>query len=184
MNVPQREKNGAPVSARLAVGRRRAGVVQPRWGALAASILAGVIVGAWLWSGGSRNSLGDEVLSHLDGEAEAVAAARGAPDPAVVARVLEQGGIRLGPGAGEVLYADSCRFRGHSVPHLVIRTEAGPVSVLFLRHEPADAALDFAARGVSGRIEPSGPGSLAVVGAAGADLERIAAQVQAVVEWF
>lgn len=158
--------------------------MRPRWASLAGSIAAGVIVGAWLWSGGPGNSLGDDVLSHLDGEAEAVAAATGVPDPIAAARVLEHGGIRLGPGAGELLYANSCRFRGRSVPHVVMRTEAGPVSVLVLRHEPANAALDFAARGFSGRIEPSGPGSLALVGAAGVDLERIAAQVRAAVEWF
>jgi hypothetical protein len=31
---------------------------------------------------------------------------------------------------------------------------------------------------------PAGPGSIAVVGAEGADLERIAAQVRAAVEWL
>jgi hypothetical protein len=184
MNVPQRENDGNAALARLAEARRRTAVVRPRWASLAGSIVAGVVVGAWLWSGGPGNSLGDDVLSHLDGEAEAVAAAAGVLDPTTAARVLGHGGVRLGPGAGEVRYANTCSFRGRSVPHLVIRTEAGSVSVLFLRHEPVDAALSFVGNGFSGRIEPSGPGSLAVVGATGADLEWIAAQVRATVEWF
>jgi len=182
MNVPQGEKNGESAFARLAEVRRMT-TARPRWASLAGSILAGVVVGVWLWSGGSGNSLGDDVLSHLDGEVGAVAAAT-AVDPATVARVLEDGGIRLRPGAGEVLYASSCRFRGRKVPHLVIRTEAGPVTLLVLRHEPADATADFTGSGFSGRIEPSGPGSVAVVGADGMDMGRIAAQLRAAVEWL
>jgi hypothetical protein len=101
----------------------------------------------------------------------------------VVSRVLEQGGIRLRPGAGEVLYAETCRFRGRSVPHLVLQSEGGPVTVLVLRDMPVGAAESFTGSGFSGRIAPAGPGSIAVVGATGADLQRIAAQVRAAVEW-
>jgi len=184
MNVPQREKNGESAFARLAEARRRTAIARPRWASLVGSILAGVIVGAWLWSGGSGNSLGDDVLSHMDGEPEALAAANGAVDPAAAARVLEQGRIRLGPGAGEVLYASNCRFRGRTVPHLVVQAEGDPVTVLVLRNEPLEGPVSIAGRGFSGRIVPAGPGSIAVVGAAGADLERIAAQVRAAVEWL
>lgn len=183
MNVPQREKNGESAFARLAVARRKSSA-RPRWASLAGSILAGVVVGVWLWGGGSGNSLGDDVLSHLDGEAATVAAATGPAGPATLARVLEDGGIRLLPGSGEVLYANSCLLRGRKVPHLVIRTEAGPVDLLVLRHEPVDAAADFTGSGFSGRIVPSGPGSMAVVGAEGMDIDRIAARLQAAVEWL
>jgi len=184
MNVPRREKNGESALARLAEARRRTAVVRPRWASLAGSILAGVVVGAWLWSGGSGNSLGDDVLSHLEGESKTVAAATGALDPAAVARVLERGGIRLRPEAAEVLYANSCRFRGRTVPHLVLQSEGGPVSVLVLRDETVADPVSIAGRGFSGRIEPAGPGSIAVVAAAGADPERITAQARAAVEWL
>jgi hypothetical protein len=183
MNVREREKNGESAFARLAEARRRAAIARPRWGALAGSILAGVLVGTWLWSGGSRNSLGDDVLAHLHAEPEAPAVATGALDPAAAARVLEQGGIRLGPGAGALLHASSCRFRSRTVPHLVVQAEGGPVTVLVLRDEPVDGPISIAGQGFSGRIVPAGPGSIAVVGAAGADPERVAAQVQAAVEW-
>jgi hypothetical protein len=184
MNVREREKNGEAAFARLAEARRRAAIARPRWASLAGSILAGVVVGAWLWSGGSRNSLGDDVLSHLQGEPAALAAATGALDSAAVAGVLERGGIRLGPGAGALLHASSCRFRGRTVPHLVLQAEGGPVTVLVLRDEPVDGPISIAGQGFSGRIVPAGPGSIAVVGAADGDPQRVAAQVQAAIEWY
>jgi len=182
MNVPQREKKGESAFARLAEARRRSAAVRPRWASLAGSILAGVVVGAWLWSGGAGNSLGNDVLSHIEDEVPMVAA--GGPAPAgSVSRVLAQGGIRLRPGAGEVLYARTCRFRGRPVPHLVLQSEGGPATVLLLSDEPVEATESFTGSGFSGRIEPAGPGSIAVVAAASADVERIAAQVRAAVEW-
>jgi hypothetical protein len=184
MNVPQREKKGDSAFARLAEARRRTAAVRPRWASLVGSVLAGTVVGAWLWSGGQGNSLGDAVLSHLDQEAETVAAATGPVDPTSVAEVLGQGGIRLRPGAGEVLYARTCRFRGRPVPHLVLQSGDGEVTVLALRDEPVGAAESFTGSGFSGRIEPAGPGSLAVAGAAGADIERLAARLQAAIEWL
>jgi hypothetical protein len=182
MNVPQREKKGESAFTRLAEARRSTAAVRPRWASLVGSVLAGAVVGAWLWGGGPGNSLADDVLSHIEDEIPAVAA--GGPAPAEsVSRVLEQGGIRLRPGAGDVLYANTCRFRGRSVPHLVLQPEGGPVTVLVLRDEPVGDAESFTGSGFSGRIEPAGPGSIAVVAAAGADLERFAAQVRAAVEW-
>jgi hypothetical protein len=183
MNVPQREKKGESAFARVAEARRRTAAVRPRWASLVGSVLAGAVVGAWLWSGGQGNSLADDVLSHIEDEVPAVAAG-GPALAASVSRVLEQGGIRLRPGAGEILYANTCRFRGHPVPHLVLQSESGPVTVLVLRDEPVDGPVDFAGSGFSGRIEPAGPGSIAVAGAVGSSFERIAAQVRAAVEWL
>jgi len=183
MNVPQREKNGESAFARVAEARRRAGVGRPRWASLVGSILAGVVVGVWLWRGGPGNSLAGDVISHVEDEAAALVVGRPAPEE-TVSRVLEQGGIRLRPGAGEVLYANTCRLRGRTVPHLVLRTEVGPVTLLVLRHERVDVAEEFTGGGFSGRIEPSGPGSLAVVGADGVDIDRIAIHMQAAVEWL
>jgi len=183
MNVPQREKKGESAFARLADARRRTAAVRPRWASLVGSVLAGAVVGAWLWSGGQGNSLGKDVLSHIGDESPMVAA--GGPVPAErVSRVLERGGIRLRPGAGEVVYAETCRFRGRSVPHLMLQSEGGTVTVLVLRDEPVDAPSNFTGSGFSGRIEPAGPGSIAVVGTAGADLERMAAQVRTAIEWL
>lgn len=183
MNVPQREKKGESAVARALLARRRAAAVRPRWGALAGSVLAGAVVGAWLWGGGSRNSLADDVLSHVGAERAVPSAAPGVIEQARVEAVLDSAGVRLDPAAGAVLAARTCRFRGRAVPHLRVRLDDRPVSLLVLRHEPVRAATSFAGGGFSGRIVPSGPGSLAVVAEAGGDVDQAAARLLAAVQW-
>ena len=160
------------------------GLDRRRWMGLAASIVAGVLVGTLLWVGGPRNSLAEDVLEHLSHEQQSLVATTRPADAALVAKVLERGGIRLLPGAGLVSYASSCRFRGRTVPHLVVQTASGPVTVMVLRNEKAGAPVSFDEDGFSGRIVPAGPGSIAVVGAGDADLEQVTARVLAAVEWL
>jgi hypothetical protein len=183
MNGPRREKEGVSASARRAGAGRAAGLGRVHWASLAGSILGGALVGALLWSGGSRGPLGPVVLEHVVAEPEALADATplGA---AAIAELLERDGVRLLPGSGPVTHASRCRLRGHPAVHLVLQAEGGPVTLLVLRHERVDAPVSFAGDGFSGRIVPNGPGSLAVVGASGADLDRIAARMQAAVEWL
>jgi hypothetical protein len=159
------------------------GLDRRRWYALAASIVAGVLVGSLLWIGGPRNSLAHDVLAHMDHEPEAFVVTTTPADDAVLGRVLERGGIRLRPEVGTVSYANSCRFRGRTVPHLVVQTDGGPVTVMVLRHERPDAAVRFADHGFAGTIVPAGPGSIAVIGGSGADLEQITERVLAAVDW-
>ena len=182
MNVPRREKKGESAFARLADARRLAGPGRPRWASLAGSIAAGVVVGVWLWSGASRAPLGPDVLEHVRGEPAALAAGT-RPDAATVAKVLDRGGIRLRSEAGTVVYASSCRFRGHPVTHLVIQGAAGRLTVLVLRDEQIETPIGFTGQGFSGRIVPAGTGSIAVVSTADADLDRLAGEVRAAVEW-
>jgi Protein of unknown function (DUF3379) len=159
------------------------GLDRRRWYALAASIVAGVLVGSLLWVGGPRNSLAQDVLAHMDHEPEAFVVTTTPADDAVLGRVLERGGIRLRPEVGTVSYANSCRFRGRTVPHLVVQTDGGPVTVMVLRNEPLDAPVRFAEDRFTGTIVPAGPGSIAVIGGSGADLEQITERVIAAVDW-
>jgi len=159
------------------------GLDRRRWYALAASIVAGVMVGTLLWVGGPRNSLAQDVLAHMDHEPEALVVTTTPADDAVLGRVLERGGIRLRPEVGTVSYANSCRFRGRTVPHLVVQTDGGPVTVMVLRKERLDAPVRFAEQGFSGTIVPAGPGSIAVIGTGDADLEQITERVLAAVDW-
>jgi hypothetical protein len=155
-----------------------------RWMALAASIIGGVLVGTLLWVGGPRNSLARDLIRHLDHEPEALAATHQPEEDTVLGKVLERGGIRLRPEAPLVSYASSCRFRGHTVPHLVVQTTDGPVTVMVLRNEKPVSPVRFDQQGHAGWIVPVGPGSIAVIGAGGADLDEIAARVLAAVEWL
>jgi hypothetical protein len=155
-----------------------------RWMALAASIIGGVLVGTLLWVGGPRSSLAQDLVGHLGHEPEALVATKQPEEDIVLGRVLERGGIRLRPDAPLVSYARSCRFRGHTAPHLVVQTTAGPVTVMVLRNEKPASPVNFDEQGFAGWIVPTGPGSIAVIGSDGADLEEIAARVLAAVEWL
>jgi len=172
-----------PRHAGRATGSAVPGLDRRRWYALAASIVAGVLVGSLLWVGGPRNSLAQDVLAHMDHEPEALVVTTSPADDAVLGRVLERGGIRLRPEVGTVSYANSCRFRGRTVPHLVVQTDGGPVTVMVLRNEPVDAPVRFAEERFAGTIVPAGPGSIAVIGTGDADLEQITARVLAAVDW-
>ena len=119
----------------------------------------------------------------MDHEPEALVVTTTPADDAVLGRVLERGGIRLRPEVGTVSYANSCRFRGRTVPHLVVQTDGGPVTVMVLRNEPLDAPVRFAEERFTGTIVPAGPGSIAVIGTGDADLEQITERVLAAVDW-
>jgi hypothetical protein len=60
MNVPRGEKQGQSTWTRLAAAGRVAGLDRRRWAALAGSILAGVVVGALLWTCGGPGSIGPD----------------------------------------------------------------------------------------------------------------------------
>ena len=155
-----------------------------RWMALAASIVGGVLVGTLLWVGGPRNSLAVDLVEHLGHEPEALVVTERPEDAAVLDEVLERGGIRLRPEIGTVSYANTCVFRGRRVPHLVVQTERGPVTVMVLRHERPAGPQSFDEQGVAGRIVPAGPGSIAVLGSADADIGQVTADVLAAVVWL
>ncbi|MEP6547694.1 MAG: DUF3379 family protein, partial [Gammaproteobacteria bacterium] len=102
--------------------------------------------------------------------------------------VLRNTHLRLAAGSAMVSYANSCEFRGHRVPHLVIQTESGPVTVMVLVHERASKSVQFEEQGYRGVIVPvPGHGSIAVL-TQGANteiktVEGIAARVLDSIVW-
>jgi len=168
------------------------------WRALAASVLVAVGVAGALFISAPASSLAADVVSHMAGEPQAWRVTDVAvPDPALEV-VLRDSHLRLGNGAGMVSYASSCAFRGHIVPHLVIQTAAGPVTVMVLVHESVAKAVPFDEQGYRGVIVPvPGHGSLAVLtrapGAPGPGteshameshaIEQIAARVEGAIVW-
>jgi hypothetical protein len=174
-SAEQRRDRPASPAVRPAFDRRR-------WLAFAASIVAGVLVGTLLWVGEPRDSLAADLVSHIEHEPQSMASSAPAA-PGVLDDVLAQAGIRLRPEIGTVSYAHSCPFHGHTVPHLVVQTAAGPVTVMVLPDEPVKKAERFSEQGYSGTIVPAGPGSIAVVGTGDADLTQVVERVLAAVEW-
>jgi len=158
------------------------------WLAMAASVLIALIVAGGLWLGASGPSLAADVVAHMAEEPQAWARTD-VPVPAPdLDRVLENTRMRLKPDAMMVSYAASCLFRGHRVPHLVVQTSMGPVTVMVLVHESVSKAMPFDEEGYRGVIVPvPGHGSLAVlVHDNQGDLRavrEIAARVQGAIVW-
>jgi hypothetical protein len=163
-----------------------------RWLALAASLLVAAAGGLWLVLPG--RTLAAAAVDHMAGEPQAWARTDVAvPGPALDA-VLGSG-LRLAPAAGLVSYASSCVFRGHRVPHLVVQTAAGPVTVMILLHENVDAVSRFESQGYRGTIVPvPGHGSMAVLSQAGSqsggyrtmtaiEIDRLAARLRDSIIW-
>ncbi len=161
--------------------------VRRGWLAMAASVLIVLLVSASLWLAAPHSSLAADVVAHMAGEPQAWVGTEEV-SPAELRLVLRDAHMRLNPDAGTVSYASSCRFRGRMVPHLVVQTEMGPITVMVLVHETVAKPVAFEEQGYSGVILPvPGHGSLAVLGRGkDADLkavEEIAARVQRAIVW-
>jgi hypothetical protein len=86
-------------------------------------------------------------------------------------------GIRLKPDAMHVSYASGCQFRGHVIPHLVVQTGRGPVTVMVLADETAHGKPErFDEGGYRGVVVPAPRGALVVLGQDG-DVKSVAATV-------
>jgi hypothetical protein len=168
-------KADATVAPASIVSRR------PRWLALAASIVIGLSVGLALWISLPRPSLAREVIDHVLHEPEAMTATFPVA-PETLAGVLDPGGTRLRPGSGDVTYARRCIFAWRVVPHLVVQTPQGPVTVLLLRHRNVSEPVRLAEQGYAGVVLPAPRGSIAIVGQQ-QDLDGIARQVFEAVDW-
>jgi Protein of unknown function (DUF3379) len=104
-------------------------------------------------------------------------------DRADLQEILARSGVRL-KDIGRVSYAMSCTFRGHRVPHLVVQTQTGPVTVLLLPEERSitePQALDEG--GYAGVILPAPRGGIAVLGT-GAPIAEVAAAVLGAIEYI
>jgi len=153
-----------------------------RFLAIAASLVAGVALALVVLVAAPRAAIAREVVSHVRHEPGATIP--GAPlSAADIDAVLGPAGMRLGAGAGAVSFAARCVFDGRVVPHLVVQTPQGPVTVLVLSHRTVRRALRIDEQGYAGVVLPAPRGSIAVVGQDVGDLDAIARQVFAAVDW-
>ena len=167
---------------------RDTGAKPPRWRwlALAASVLLGVMVAGGIWLAPQR-SLATAVVAHMAGEPDAWRRTDIAVPAPTLNRVLRESKVGLKYG-GIVSYASSCEFRGHHVPHLVVQTDMGPVTVMVLVHESVDKPMQFDEQGYRGTIVPDpGHGSIAVLmrdpDANSENIQRVAARVRDSIVW-
>ena len=155
---------------------------KPRRFAMAASVALALMLagGAWLLRPG--DALADELVAHLRHEPESWQGR----DPVAtnaLAEVLQRAGVSFDPSV-PVVYAASCPLRGKRVPHLVVQTREGPMTVILLAGEKVPARREFSEGGYTGVLLPAGDGSVAVL-ARGADAppEALAGDVVSAVRW-
>jgi hypothetical protein len=177
-----------PLRAARSRGARPWDPPHRRWLAAAASVLLGTAIAVSLWLAAPGRSLAADVVQHMAGEPNAWARTEIPVPEARLDKVLIDSHVRLKAKAGLVSYANSCLFRGHTVPHLVVQTDSGPVTVMVLTHEALRSAMRFNEQGYRGVIVPvRGHGSLAVL-ERGPDtdikmVEAVAARVQSALDW-
>ena len=175
-------------------GRSRRALPSPayrkRMLAMAASVLVALVVAGGLWLSAPGASLAADVVTHMREEPEAWRRTDVPVPGSKLENVLRDSHLRLaaGVGAGMVSYASSCEFRGHRVPHLVLQTDMGPVTVMVLVHEHVSKPVPFDEQGYRGVIVPvPGHGSLAVLTRGSAtdlkSIEHIAHRVLDSIVW-
>ncbi|MEZ5564213.1 MAG: DUF3379 family protein [Gammaproteobacteria bacterium] len=167
-------ENGPRKNVPAASGRWRPA---PLW-ALAASMLAAIGLAAFLLISRPVDALADDVVSHMAHELDSWDGTLPVPDD-ILARVLSRSGVRLDRlAAGDIVYAQSCWFRGNYVPHLVVRTTTGPVTVMILPDEHIARPHDFNEGGYSGVLMPTAHGGIAVLGRGVADVAEPAERIR------
>ena len=151
--------------------------------ALAASVMLAMALGLSVWLLRPSDSLAREVVAHVKGEPDSwmstLHVSAGAIDHA-----LQSSGVGLDLTSDRIVYAQSCWFRGHYVPHLVVQTNRGPATVLILRHEQVKAPDEFREGGMSGVIMPAGDGSIAVVTRGKGRVDDVAGELREEVHWL
>jgi hypothetical protein len=151
-----------------------------RW-ALAASLVLGLFLAGGFWVLSPRSVLAGEVVEHVRHE-DGSWAAHEVLSPAELANVLQKAGVEFDTSM-PVVYAMACMFRGHRVPHLVVQTASGPMTIMLLAHEKVAARQEFSEDGYRGVLLPAGEGSVAVLMRNGAVPEAISTEVVSGVRW-
>lgn len=132
---------------------------------MAASVLVAVLVGAMsLWLLSPRQSFAAEVIAHVKHEQFSLVRTSEIVDEQTLEKILAASRLRLKPGAARISYAQSCPFRGQHVPHLVVQTEQGPVTVLVVTDAPTQPREHIDEDGFQGDIIPAPRGVIVVLG--------------------
>jgi hypothetical protein len=156
----------------------------PVWLAIAATVVLAAFVGFRMTgSGVEYPTLADELLAHIDHERNSLVVTDVAVSDARLESVVTADIARLDHSAGLITYAQSCVINGHTVPHLVIQGEHGPVTILLMPDEMVSAPQTIMGESVNGVILPVGNGSIAIIGEREESLDRIKEKVLNSVTW-
>jgi hypothetical protein len=165
----------------LPLARFRKPATPARRFALAASLLLASLIAGGIWLASPQPALAGEVLEHIRHESDSWGAHE-ILSTSELASVLRKAGVQFDTSM-PVVYAMACMFRGHRVPHLVVQTAKGPMTVMLLAHEKLLARQEFSEEGYHGILLPAGSGSVALLMRDGEVPDRIASQVVSGVRW-
>lgn len=129
--------------------------------ALAASVMLAVLVGGGFWLLRAPPALAGQVAEHVRHEPDSWEREVQVPR-AEVAAMLASAGVEFDT-THPVVYASTCPFNGRQVPHLVVKTDQGPLTVMLLPKEHVARRREFSAGKLRGVLVPSGDGAVAIV---------------------
>jgi hypothetical protein len=150
--------------------------------ALAASVVLAVGLGALSWLVLTPESLAADIVEHVRQEESSWGSHTPVAD-ATLDAAMKRGGARFAAMPGRMMYVQSCWFRGHYVPHLVLETDTGPVTLLLLRHESVKARTDFEENGYQGVLLPVGEGSVAVLTHGSPLSAELGVRIAGLIQW-
>ena len=167
---------GAPAAAQPP--RTEAPAWRRGW-ALAAGVLLAAVAVMLLSPTRTGSALASDLVQHLSEQHS-----RGSWDntevvaQGVLDKVLRQAGVTIAADAANpVVFAHSCVLRSRTVPHLVIRTGVGPLTVVPLVGERVPTTQSFHEGGFSGVLVPQQGGAVAVLARGTTDLQDIATEI-------
>jgi len=100
-------------------------------------------------------------------------------DRSTVEQIVGRTGAHFVTPLVPVTYAKNCTIRGETAAHLVLQGGDGPITVFVMPRVRIDGDSEFRAEGLSGKIVRFGNGSIAIIGADQAYLERVRPTVTA-----
>lgn len=166
----------------VSLGARR--LAPPTWLAMAATVVVAALIGIRiLGTDIQHDTLGEEILAHLDHEPAALRVTDVAVSDERLNDVVPSDIARMDHSAGLITYAQTCPIRGHDVPHLVIQGEHGPVTILLMPEETVSGPESIQGDNVNGVILPVANGSIAIIGQREERLDRIQERVLESVTW-
>jgi len=166
-------------SARAAPERKPV-TVWSGW-ALAASVAVLSVLAIWTLH--PTESLARDLITHVGYEPNSWNGKQ-TVSPAASREILAKAGVALDMNSDDITYARTCLFRGHAVPHLVVKTPHGLVTVLILPDEKVKSRMSFHEDGMTGVVTPAPHGSIAVLTRGNENVDAIAQQVRGSVRWL
>jgi hypothetical protein len=150
------------------------------WAWAASAAIASVLV---IWALRPGDTLARDLVTHVEYESDSWSSDHPVPT-ARVSDILAKAGVALDMSSEKVMYARNCLFRGHVVPHLVVTTPRGPVTVLILPRENVSHRTTFHEDGMTGVITPAPHGSIAILALGSESVDAVAREIQRSVRWL